>query len=179
MASLPVLCLVLATFNGDAPAATTGDRIVAFARSRIGETVGDGECTALVTAALDHVGLPRRRGQGGWGEPVVSLREVRPGDILTFEDARFAGRRLNPNRTITRWSTHYPNHVAIVDEVAELRGTILLRIIHQNARIRGRDTSDAVKVWTVDMSTFQGGTLRAFRPGAPPDPESPAAARGS
>lgn len=157
------LTLLLGAIWAEGPALSTSERLLDFARSKIGQRVGDGECSSLVVAALDHAKVSRRGGQGGWGDPIDSLTDVRPGDILHFEDARFAGRRLNPNRTITRWSYHFPDHVAIVAEVGERRGTPWFRIIHQNARIAGRDTSDTVKEWTLDMATFQGGSIRPYR----------------
>lgn len=148
--------------EGQGPDAT-GAKVLAFARSKIGETIGDGQCAALVIAALEDAGAGRPRGPGQWGEPLEALDDARPGDILEFEEARFAGRRVNPNRTITTWSYHFPRHTAIVSAVGRRRGAVMFRVIHQNARIRGRDESAAVKEWTIDMAALRSGTVRAYR----------------
>ncbi len=150
-----------------------GAKVVEFARSKVGEVIGNGQCTALVAEALRHAGARRPSRAGGWGEPLDSLAEARPGDVLEFEDARFAGRRVNPNRTFTQWSYHFPHHAAIVSAVKMSRSAVVLRVLHQNAKVRGQDESDSVKEWTINMATLQDGTVRAYRPilSRPPETE--------
>ncbi len=81
----PLLILILVTLSP--PEASLNDRVLEFARSKLGQTVGDGQCTALAAEALRHAGAVRSG--RGWGEELVSLAEVRPGDILQFDGVTF------------------------------------------------------------------------------------------
>ena len=56
------LCIFVSLcFVADEPE-TVGAKVVAFAQSKLGEKVGDGECASLAASALAHAGAERRRG---------------------------------------------------------------------------------------------------------------------
>ena len=69
---------------------TLGDDVVAYARSKLGQKVGNGECTSLAVDALRQCHARRPDPvMGIWGDEVKSLRDLQPGDILQFEEAIF------------------------------------------------------------------------------------------
>ncbi len=140
-----------------------------FARSKLGETVGDGECSALVVAAYKHAGAKRPRRGEEWGTPVGTLDAVKPGDVLQFDDAEFRGRIVR-GQTIRTWTYRFPQHTAIVSDVTTRRRALWLRILHQNAIIPDQDESPAVKEWALNMTELRSGDVRAFRP-IPAEPE--------
>jgi hypothetical protein len=143
---------------------SVGDEVLAYARSQLGQTVGDGACTSLISEAVRHAGAERRRG-GEWGEPVGSLKDVRPGDILTFEGTTFVRKRLLPNGGVVTLKANMGRHAAIVSGVKKARGSPVLSILHQN--IRDVDTGEERKVvteWVINLSELRGGKVRAYRP---------------
>jgi hypothetical protein len=148
----------------DAP---LGDEIVQFARSKLGQKVGNGECTSLAVAALRHCGAQRPDPvEGIWGEEVKSLRDLQPGDILQFENAVFRKQQYRPDGALLTLTYTYPHHTAIVARVRKRGPRPVLVILHQNAGAAGGDEDERqiVKEWTLEMATKRGGTVRAFRP---------------
>jgi hypothetical protein len=111
MIPIPVvlLCWVDAPLN---------EKIVEFARSKLGHGVGNGECRALVAEALRYAAARRPgAGQGMWGDELKSLRDVRPGDILQFENAVFIRTRVREDGALVTLTYSYPHHTAIVARV--------------------------------------------------------------
>jgi hypothetical protein len=149
--------------------ASMPDKIVEFARSKVGQQVGDGECTALAAAALRHAGARLRRPAGGsWGEEVASLRDVRPGDILQFENAVFVQQRLLDNGGLLTTTASYAHHTAIVASVRKRGPRPILVILHQNVSVSGSDDADrrVVQQATINLAQKRSGSIRAFRPSA-------------
>lgn len=127
-------------------------RVVSFGRSRIGQTVNNGNCWVFVRDALAQSGakFPGRGGQ----YPVrvfgrqISSNELRPGDIIYFQSAVFAFRGR-----VYAWTG--PEHYAII----ESRRYATVQILHQNWAgkryvIRGQ----------VDLNNLISGRLIFFRP---------------
>jgi hypothetical protein len=143
------------------------EQVVAFARSKLGQRVGNGECTTLVAAALRHAGarLPGR-GQGAWGRELKSLGEAQPGDILQFEDAIFVRRRVREDGALVTLTFKHPHHTAIVAAVRKRDPKPVVVILHQNASVDGGDEADrkVVQEWTIDLAEKRGGTVKAYRP---------------
>lgn len=161
--------------RGDDPPEDVGAKALAFARSRIGEQVGDGQCTALVREALRVAGARPLHASGSgrgfsWGTPVDSVKEARPGDVVQFEEVTFRGRRRivgeDGSPRLSLVTVRFPHHSAIVAAVGPKGRT--LTILHQNV---GRpDGSSDLKVQeaTLVLSEMRkGGTLKVFRPVAP------------
>lgn len=168
-------CLVALWLTGEAPAP---EKVVAFARSKLGQKVGDGECTALAAEALRHAGIRPRRFRGGsWGEEVAALRDVRPGDILQFEDAVFVRHLALDNGGILTTTTTYPHHTAIVAAVRRRGPRPILVILHQNVSAPGEDDAGrkVVRQDTLNFAEKRRGSIRAYRPVAEEPEESPAA----
>jgi hypothetical protein len=146
------------------------DKVVAFARSRLGEKVGSGECTALAIEALRFAGakLPGRGDASqeawAWGDELKSLRDARPGDILQFENAVFVRRRLRNDGAIETLTFTYPHHTAIVSGIPKRGPKPVLGILHQNAG--NGDDRKVVQEWTIDLAEKKSGTVRVYRPSA-------------
>lgn len=143
------------TVKGAISSLGLNEKVRQYANSMMGKKVGDGECWSLVNEALKSAGA-HQPGQGGYGSYVfgkaIGLNELKPGDILQFENVVF--KHTNPNGS---WSqNNFPHHTAIVNSVSGRQ----IGLIHQN--INGNKT---VQTGTINLDDKQsGGTLSAFRP---------------
>src|SRR6266480_28368 len=100
--------LVLAICGLDA---SVNEKVVQYAHSKLGQRVGNGECTSLAVEALRQSEARRPDAvQGIWGEEVKSLRDVQPGDILQFENAVFVKQQVSDDGTILIRTYSYPHH---------------------------------------------------------------------
>jgi hypothetical protein len=165
---------------GDDPA-EPGMKMAAYARGLLGKKVGNGECTALVTAALKEAGLsccPEGDEDDDyvWGTLVEKRSEIRPGDILQFRDAVFISRRRKVrDGTVVidiskRTMTH---HTAIVEAVQD-KGRILT-VLHQNTGPDDAppDQRRLVQRDTLRLADLRAGTVKAYRPLASNDSSPP------
>jgi hypothetical protein len=130
-------------------------KVVRFARGKLGQKVGNGECWTLADQALRAAGA-RRPGRGGMGGYVFgrALRKgetALPGDVVQFENASFT--HTGPGGSSS--TTTMPRHTAVVYRV---RGTTLT-LLHQNF---GGDRT--VRVGRVDLAEKKGGTVTFYRP---------------
>jgi len=132
-----VLLLVVLLWASDVP---LGESIVSFARSRLGQKVGDGECTSLAVQALRHCHAQRPDPvRGDWGDEVKALRDIQAGDILQFENALFVKQHVREDGAILTQTTSYPHHTAIVARVRKRGPRPVLVVLHQNAGVAGGD----------------------------------------
>lgn len=158
------------------------EKVVAFAESKLGQRVGDGQCTSLAVEALRHAGVRPPRGRGAsWGEEVEALRDVKPGDILQFENAVFVRRRALENGGLLTSTQTFPHHTAIVARVRKRGPRPILVILHQN--VGGADADDAdrkvVQQATLNFAEKRGGTIKVYRPsGEPAEEPRPGPSRG-
>ena len=119
--------------------ANLGAQIVAFAVSKSGQRVGDGQCFALADQALKALGARSAADFGTvtavadykWGAQ-VSLADVRPGDIVQFRKFKSTRRDDAEDGWFKEFTKERgdPNHTAIVVSVD---GNGLLTVIEQNA----------------------------------------------
>ena len=173
--ALLVFTLIASSRADDPPAPAPVDynaKVAEFARSKIGETVGTGDCATLIQAALREAGAkvllsPAADGEYLWGEPLKSVKDVRPGDIAQFENVTFRGKRRiignngAPALILTKLS--FPHHSAIVTKVGPKAKTITLH--HQNAAGPDGQPVKIVTEQTLTMSELQkGGSLKFYRP---------------
>ncbi len=143
------------------------DKVVEFARASLGKRVGDGQCTSLAVQALRQCGARRPDPvQGVWGEEIKSLREVKAGDILQFENAVFVKQHRREDGALITLTYSYPHHTAIVARVRKRGARPVLVILHQNAGVAGGDEEDlqVVQEWSLDLAAKRSGTVRAYRP---------------
>jgi hypothetical protein len=136
------------------------DKVVEFARSKLGQQVGNGQCTALAAEALRHSGGSRRGArQGVWGDELESLQDAKPGDILQFEDVVFVGRRRQDDGSILTQTRKLPHHTAIIAQVRKRGTKPILVILHQNV-----NNSRIVQEWTIDVAEQKSGSVKGYRP---------------
>lgn len=152
--------------GGNTPPANTdlNAQVLAFARAQLGtmKQIGDGQCTALVIAALQTAGAKTTYDYGvsgldadyRWGDLVLTARpgisvasyaQVKPGDALQY---RHVGYTNNPFIT--------EHHSALVS--ANLGGG-RFRIIEQNY-----NNHHYAEEHEIDLSTLTQGTVWIYRP---------------
>jgi CHAP domain-containing protein len=114
----------------------SGDQVVSFARNRMGQRVGSGECFDLADQALRNAGAKSAADFGTvapdadyvWGSS-VGLSDVRPGDIIQFRDYRY-DRTIETETGVDTNFQERPHHTAIVERVD---GQGALTVLEQNA----------------------------------------------
>lgn len=153
-----------------------GDRVVAFCKEHRGKRVGNGACTAMVSAALQAAGAKPhgwgdrrtapRRGEFNWGKLVFTVerdgtdfkttgkfQDIRPGDVLQYRNVQFVG-STDAGGTYTIEAHHHSAILAGVD-----RSEGILRIYQQNFNGRKGVTSDRIR-----LPDLQTGRLSFYRP---------------
>ncbi len=157
---------------GDDPPEDCNAKVLAYARSKVGEQVGNGQCSELAREALREAGarpkFPSSPDEGfAWGDPVASLKEARPGDLVTFEKVSFRGRRRIlgedgfPRISIT--TQIFPHHVAVVAEVGPKAKWFT--ILHQNVgQADGTFDQKVQEARLVLAEMRKGGSMEFFRP---------------
>jgi hypothetical protein len=169
-AALIVLAAAPAPAPSTPPLPVLNEKVVAFARSRVGTSVGDGVCTTLAIAALKEAGArsyPMRDpgGEFTWGEPVESFKEALPGDILQFHNTVFQGKKYLSRYRWMSWHQEYPHHTAILAQVGE-KGKLVV-VLHQNVTMQGKQEKETknVQETSLPMGSLQkGGWIRIYRP---------------
>jgi hypothetical protein len=154
--------------------AALGEQVVSFARGKIGQRVGQGECFDLADQALRSAGAKSAADFGSvakdadyvWGSP-VSLSDARPGDIIQFRDYRYDRTIDTATRTDTDFQER-PHHTAIVERV---EGNGAITVLEQNAP--DGSPGQRSQLFFSDVSTTTGGkkttikvqgTFRFYRP---------------
>lgn len=126
---------------------TTNQNVVVWARSRLGQQVGRGECWDLADQALRQAGAQSSTTTGAnddyvWGDP-VELKDATPGDILQFRDhvvktvtvvtTTFAdGSEMEETSEVTQTR---PHHTAVVEATP---GAGQLQILEQHVKPGGK-----------------------------------------
>lgn len=121
--------------------------VYALARMAEGVTVGRGECTDLVDAALAYA--RKRPGRNYvWGTP-VSQADMKAGDIIQFWDVHFT----SPNGST--WGTAPGGHHTAI--VRTVDGTKVL-LVHQNDGVR------RITLRRIDLAWSHTGKYNIYRP---------------
>ena len=111
-----------------APQQSLGDRVLAFARQRIGQVHGDGECFTLADDALRQAGAKSAADFGKVGPDVdyvwgaaVTRAGLQPGDIIQMRDYRadITTETEHPDGSADSdtQAEERPHHTAIVESV--------------------------------------------------------------
>lgn len=131
-----------------APASSFNTKVLDFARRRLGQQVGRGECWDLAYQALSAAGakLPGTGGYG-WTQFGLAVTTAIPGDIIQFEDVKFVYANGSWNAMA--------KHTAIVERVS---GTVI-ELIHQNSNGIRSPTRG-----TIHLKAKTQGTLTIYRP---------------
>lgn len=156
--------------------ATVNEKVVAFAKAKRGEQVGNGECWTLAHEAVKAAGAKSSgaykdspaKGDYVWGEPVYATGfengkafeerpraglKPQPGDVIQFRDAKFEG-RLPGGGTYSATAGH---HTAVISAMSK-DGTIW-GVLHQNHN--GKKT---VIEGTLVLGDLRAGWVRVYRP---------------
>ncbi|MEW4567011.1 hypothetical protein AB1L88_04005 [Tautonia sp. JC769] len=161
-----LLLIVLAVPEQDAM--DLAARIVARAEAKLGERVGDGSCSGLVSEALREAGARLGAGDSDqpWGRAVDPSEQLRPGDVLVFRDAAFVHRERQRNGAVRTTTARMERHVALVSAVDRQAGAMRITLLHQNAGRPGAndDRRQVVQRWVIDPSEMTEGTVTAYRP---------------
>jgi hypothetical protein len=147
-------------------------KVLEFARGKVGQVVGNGECTALVFEAYRYAGArrfwrPEPGAEMVWGERLESVKDARPGDVLQFRDAVFKGHKTYRNGSYKFWEYSYPHHTAIVADVKKTKSGTILTLLHQNVGPTStpENESKPVRRDSINLSELQpGGQVIAYRP---------------
>ena len=144
--------------------AALGDQIVSFARGKITQKVGSGECFDLVDQALRNAGAKSAADFGRvtpnadyvWGNP-VSLSDVRAGDIIQFRNYRYDRTIETDTATDTDFQER-PHHTAIVETVG---GDGALNVLEQN--VPDGSPGQRSQLFFSNVSTNVGGRKTTIR----------------
>jgi hypothetical protein len=151
-------------------------QIVAYARGKISQSVGSGECFDLVDEALRKAGAKSAADFGTitpnadyvWGTS-IALADVQPGDVIQFRNYRY-DRTID---TATAADTDFqerPHHTAIVERV-DADGA--LTVLEQN--VPDGSPGQRTQLFFSNVNTSTGGkkttikvkgTVRFYRPQA-------------
>jgi hypothetical protein len=136
------------------------DQVVEFARSKLGEKVGDGQCSSLAAEALRRAGARVRRGEhGNWGDEQKSLLDAKPGDILQFDDVKFVHTEFRDDGGKYTQMILFPHHTAIIARVRKRGTKPIVVVLHQNVA-----HTQIVQEWTIHMADKKRGTVKLYRP---------------
>lgn len=147
-----------------APQQSLSDRVLAYARHRIGQVHGDGECFTLVDDALRNAGAKSAADFGKvgpdidyvWG-PAVTRATLQPGDVIQMRDyhAEIATHTDNPDGSSEsdEKSEDRPHHTAIVESVGT-GGTVT--VLEQNVPDGGPVTRSVLHL--TSSASSSGGT---------------------
>jgi hypothetical protein len=118
--------------GGSTSGAKYSNKILEYARGKVGSRIGDGECTRLVEGALAFAGAPAGKfpsnGDYSWGRQINFPTEAAlPGDIIQLVKVKLSYKDANGSGS---WSTG-TQHSAVIDSV---NGKVL-QVIEQNAPI--------------------------------------------
>jgi hypothetical protein len=143
-------------------------KLLAYAKSKVGQKVGDGECTTLVNTGYQTVGARRDPPFGPnvdyiWGTPIKDMAKVLPGDVIQFRDAVFKTRKKKGN-TITIYTFRLPHHTAIVSEARNSGAAFVVLNQNSSDATMGAASDLKVKSSFFKMAELQSGKLWFYRP---------------
>jgi hypothetical protein len=140
--------------------AALNEQVVEFARSKLGQKVGDGQCSSLAAEALRHAGGRIRRGDDGtWGDELKSPHDVKPGDIVQFENVVFQYTYSREDGAMITQTNNFGHHTAVISRVRKRGTKPILVVLHQNV-----GGIQIVEEWTMNMAHKKRGTMKFYRP---------------
>jgi len=154
--------------------ASIADQIVAYARQRLGQVVGDGECFTLVDRALRNAGARSAAdfapvtpdADYEWGT-TVTLSDLRPGDVIQFRDYQCDVETQSRTEVASERQTR-PHHTAIVERTGDHGAvTVLEQNIPEGTGVTRHVLRFTSGTWSsgVTTTTVQvQGTFWFYRP---------------
>lgn len=146
---LPAVVLKEQTLSLEANIPKLNLQVVEFVRQRVGEMIGNGECSTAADEAL-KAGHAKQFGIYHWGRQLGEHEAWLPGDIIQLEAAKFTD---NSGQAYMGFS----HHTAIVEETV---GPQVVRVLHQNFGKAGKTISRA----TMNFDDFRSGSVVFYRP---------------
>ncbi len=154
---------------------SSAEKVIQFCKNNLDKQIGNGECWSLVNDALLSANMlssgsykdSPNKDDYVWGTQVYYLEikkakpveeitpkmTVKPGDIIQFRDAKFAGRRADGGT----YEMTTPHHSAVVTAVANNGKS--LTVLHQNW-----GGKKSVTELTFNLNDLQVGWVRVYHP---------------
>lgn len=128
------------------------NQIIAFVKSKMKKTVGEGECWDLAAEALNLV-KAKWDGEYEFGKKIDYTKDcVYPGDIVQFKDIHVKYIENGEN-----YKELMEHHTAIIYEVKGVGDYILA---HQNTAFTGRKVGTS----SLNVKNITKGTITVYRP---------------
>jgi hypothetical protein len=158
---------------------TPNQKVVVWARGKLGQKVGRGQCWDLGEQALKQAGAQTSNDLGPvrddsdyiWGDPIKDIKDVEPGDILQIRDhvvttTTVIEYTFKDGSTIKETKEAFAkrgHHTSIVNAKMDANGAI--RTLEQHVRPRG-DIVQNMRLYTRDVPSEVTKTSgRAVHPG--------------
>ena len=158
---------------------TTNQKVVVWARGKLGAKVGRGLCWDLGENALKQAGAQTSNDLGPvsddadyvWGDPIKGIKDVEPGDILQIRDhvvtrTTVIEYTFKDGSTIKETQESFAqrgHHTAIVNGKMNANGSV--KTLEQHVKPRG-DVVQSMLLYTRDVpAVVTRGSGRAVHPG--------------
>lgn len=158
---------------------TTNQKVVVWARGKLGQKVGRGQCWDLGEHAVKQAGAHTSNDLGPvkddsdyvWGDPIKDIKDVEPGDILQIRDhvvttTTVIEYTFKDGSTIKETKESFAkrgHHTSIVNGKMDAKGAI--RTLEQHVKPRG-DVVQNMRLYTRDVPSEVTKTSgRAVHPG--------------
>jgi len=146
--------------DNDGTSKELSEKVVEFARKNLGKSVGNGECWTLAHEALKSAGAKdgvdfRNTNPYVWGVRIEKAKDLQPGDLLQFENAKLKvsptidGKKVSAIATIGK-------HTAIL---AEVLANGKIKVLEQNVQGNKNVIEDEM-----DLSSLSDGKIHFYRP---------------
>ena len=158
---------------------TLNQKVVVWARGKLGKKIGRGQCWDLGENALKDAGAQTSNDLGPvgddidyvWGDPIKDIKDVQPGDVLQIRDHEVI------TTTVITWtfpdgstieeederSAKRGHHTAIVDVAPGPDGVI--RTLEQHVKPKG-DVVQSLQLYTRSLPTVTtDGVAKKAHPG--------------
>lgn len=155
------------------PRLTLNQKIVVWARGRLGKKVGRGLCWDLGELALSHNGAQTSNDLGPvgddtdyiWGEP-ISVKDVKPGDLLQFRDhvvttiteTKYTFHDKSKQLKTVKTTANRGHHTVIVRGMLDANGAV--KILEQHVKPKG-DIVQKMHVNTRDVPAIVTKSLES------------------
>jgi hypothetical protein len=143
------------------PEQGTSEKVVRYAKTKVGQVVDRGECWDLPFFALKNSNAKTPHDLGTdlyvWGTVIPNIRDAKPGDILQFSNVRIHREWREGNMTKWQDFNFGVRHSAVVESV---EGAFITTL---NAHINGKKKVTRL-VLNLSPENITQGTVTLYRP---------------